>query len=69
MTVEPKVNGKYFGPFRPDEFGNSGMLLLEWTDNLTFFKITTTPAGCELGPEARKQLLLQLLSLALSFET
>lgn len=64
----PEVNGRYFGPAHPDKLGTSGMLLLEWTDDLSFFKLTSTPAGCELGPEARKNLVLQLLSLVLPSE-
>jgi len=72
MTADPHtptVRGKYFGPFRPEELGNTGILLLEWTDDLSYFKLTTTPNGCELGPEARKQLVLQLLALVLPSES
>lgn len=49
-------------------FGNSGALFVEWTSDLSFFKITTAPTGCELGPEARRQLALQLLAIVLPRE-
>lgn len=62
--LPPTLNGKYFAGGHEGH----GALLVEWTDDLTVLRLKSTPLGCDLDANARKKLLIHLLSLVLPSE-